>query len=892
MLEDVFSNKDKFFDFFELSVDNANDVADKCNFMVDGDGFKLPRFILPDGEDDVDLFMDKLISSGCERVFERDRIPESEQKNYWYRLESEVETIKKVKGYNGATGIDYFLVLWDILQFCKSEGILTGPGRGSAAGSLLSYVLGITKVNPITKGLMFERFLNEGRIGGSLDENVVEVVLSNGETRYYQPASTDIPVLNGKVKSKLGITRKVVSIEEKTIKKYLSGKLPDIDVDFQSSRIDDVKRYMRDKYGYDNVAYIGTANTFKVKSAFKDLARVFDVPPEKSNYFSKLVEDYMGRAGKNDLNMSVFFKLAIDNPQFYDFLQDNIEMFNLIPLILSQNASLSTHACAMLVLPSEDKAGNAANMHDFIPVRRDGDKIVTEWSGSELDDMGFLKEDILSLGQLDKFAIIYDELRKNGVDVSAYIDYDINYDDHHVMDIFRNGYLQDVFQFGGLRSYMSNLQPGSLDEIVAATALYRPGPMDSGAHEDFIKLKFGEIEPSYDVGCEDITKNTYGLLIYQEQIMAIVSKLGGLSLKDADTVRAGLGKKQLDKVKKFKDRFIEESTSKYGYLKAESEDLWHKIEAFASYSFNKSHAQCYTHIAYMCAYLKHYHPTEFYLASLTESNKDDVSAIIGEVNELGKIKVRPPCVNISTDRFVVLRGDIYWSLEKVDRVGAVCYSSIVSERSERGLFFSMDEFLDRVNKSKVNRGHVVNLVLAGAFDNVCGVEKPYQRFNVLRDYFKRRKEDFPHDDFPANQVGKDYFWEMRQKTITGFGYIDLAGVIKSVVELGKCKVLTDRNYANHHDTSQHYFFAGSVIDVIERKPRSGSGRNFGSMKVDMNGVVMPVTVWSDTWERYSQALKKSKGLMMVMNGVCKFDTYNGRNINSFYSCRDSEIIFV
>ncbi len=899
-LQNIFSDKEMFETLFNKAVSNAYDVADRCNFKIDTDGFKLPLYKPAPGVQywDAQDHLKTMVRERFKEVIKRDNLTESEIIKYRVRFEDEIDILAKVKGYNGANGCDYMLILEDIVSWCAKNDILTGVGRGSAAGSLVSYVLGITQVNPIKNDLYFERFLNEGRIGGSFEEKVIEVLLENGECFELKTGEKNTIEIGHVVKSKLGVDRKVEKVEEKTVTKYISGKLPDIDVDFQSSKIEDVKDYMKEKYGHNNVVHIGTATTFKVKSAFKDIARVFNVPTETANRYSKNIEKYIEKSNKDELDMSVFFKFATDksNPlseEFYDFMQDNVEMFNLISLFISQNSALSTHACAMLILPESDKKGNKTTAFDFIPIRRDGDKLISEWGGSELDDCGFLKEDILSLGQLDKFAFIFKKLKAKGIDINFL---NIDYEDKKALKIFTDGILQDVFQFSGLSDYIKRLEPNNLAELVAATSLYRPGPMDSGAHEAYINLKHGEIEPSYDVGCEDITKDTYGLLVYQEQIMNIVSRLGGLSLKDADTVRAGLGKKQLEKVKKFKDRFINGAVNNYEYLTSEAEELWGKIEMFASYSFNKSHAQCYTTMSYVCAYLKAHYPVEFYLASLTECKDDrkSILPIIAEIKLQKLIELKPPSINHSTDEFEVVNNSIYWSIQKIKGIGEVALQAIIEERNLNGKFFDINEFLSRVGK-KVKSNQIVNLILAGAFDDVQQIKDITGRYLILKKYQEilGNKSKFNQDDYPENLIHKQYFWEILQKDITGLGYIDYKEVIATNIDKNErkaIKIIDETNVLNEHNEKDSYCVGGTILEVAERSPKSGSGKTFGSVELDINGVQITLMVWNETWLAFGAEILKSKGSIIVLtNCNCKVNSFKGSFSNGLYTTQSSKV---
>lgn len=415
---------------------------------------------------------------------------------------------------------DYFLIVWDILNFCKKNKILTGIGRGSAAGCLISYLLGIVQIDPLQYGLLFERFLNEGRVGKSM---------------------------------------------------------PDIDNDIQGERREEVKRYIEEKYGKAYVAGIGTYGTFKIRAAMKDLIRECGGDGKEANYISAAI-------GSEDKFINLFehsLKTG-SNPRIYNFVKKHSYQLNHIPTIFQQPKNQSIHAAGVIIVPKD-----RGEIFEQLPVKSMNDNvIITEWEGGELEEAGFLKVDILGIKQLDKFDEIFKSIKElRGEDVSLEM---IPLDDRKVYSYFQKGWNEDVFQFGGggLKGYCKVLLPDNIEDLIATVALYRPGPIETGAHEDYAAIKNGEKEPECYYGLEEITKNTYSKIVYQEQIMQIVQHLGGFTLVEADDIRKAMGKKIPEVMAKYKEKFIQGAVNNNCPLE-EAESLWDDMERFAGYAFNR-----------------------------------------------------------------------------------------------------------------------------------------------------------------------------------------------------------------------------------------------------------------------------------------------------------------
>lgn len=512
----LFGDIEKGEEFYMIARSNADMIAESCNFEIPTDSRHLPRYEMTKEEkkkyaSNEDMF-DSLIYEGLENKPEL--LEDYSEDVLVERIERESDVIK----YGQV--VDYFLILRDIVNWCKKNNILLGGGRGSSSGSLISYLFGLVNTNPLHFGLIFERFLNKGRVLSSL---------------------------------------------------------PDIDTDVPGEYRPAVKQYMENRFGASQVCSVGTYTTLQIKQAINDVGKIYGASVPTLRRLTKMIEDVKTEED--------FLKLACKRSEINQFLNKYPEMMNIVFLLLGQQKAASIHACAMMIFPKEK------SMYEWCPVRKSGDLIISEWEGGEMDEAGFLKEDILGIEQLDKFTDILNLIEKNtGRKINLYSD--IEYDDPEVYRYFANGWLSDIFQFSakGLCAYTQKLKPKNMDDVVAALSLFRPGPMENGFHMDYIALKNGEKEPEYPIGAEEILKNTYSVLVYQEQIMNICNQLADFDLVTCDKVRKSLGKKKLDVLLPLKTKFIEGYVGKFGskgVTEKNAEILWEQMEEFAKYSFNK-----------------------------------------------------------------------------------------------------------------------------------------------------------------------------------------------------------------------------------------------------------------------------------------------------------------
>jgi len=712
---------------------------------------------------------------------------------YVDRIEKETAVIIK-GGF-----ISYFLILWDIQNFCKERGIWTGIGRGSAAGCLVSYLFGIVKVDPIKYDLLFERFLNESRI---------------------------------------------------------TKGLPDIDTDFQGSRRDEVKKYIEQKYGIDYVTSIGTYGTFKIKAAVKDLARRVGANYQVTNYISGMLEE--------DFDFTDLFTQALQVKQLKEYVQEYPELIEKLPLLLSQPKNASIHAAGVVIVP---KTGG--KIHDQMPVRMSDGMLVSEWEGEYIDYAGFLKCDILGIKQLDKFAEIAALIEKHYSKRVTFDEIEVT-DDEEVLSLFAEGLNEDVFQFGaaGLKGYTKQLKPESIEDLIATVALYRPGPIDIGAHMKYIKLKNGEEEPEYDFGTEEITKNTYGIYCYQEQIMKIVQEVGGLTLVEADEVRKAMGKKLADLMEKYSNIYVEGAIKK-GATEEEARKMWGKMEGFAGYAFNRSHATCYAITGYYCQWYKVHYPLEFWTVSMRyarEEKGERVSRMI-EMQKTSDIVVAPVDINKSS---MLYEADpetqkIYWAITSVKYVGESAVADIMKDRQENGIYFSIEEFCERTKDFRaVNKRVIQNLILAGAFDEVENVRRLQDRLKILQKFHKFIKSKST-EDLVQYAKWEEYHWILKQKDLTGHGDIDFDKIIAETGFAKKARRRIDLIEIQSREASyDEVIVAGFVINVNQKTTKGGKA--YVNLTIRDSREVVQVTIWNESFEKYKETILQSSDKIIILSG--------------------------
>lgn len=770
---------------------NSTTLTDSIDFKIPTGIRHLPKyeFVKTTVED---AFFEKLETGVQERLVGK----VDDLDRYLNELEKECAIIVP----NGLC--DYFMILWDIMNWCREQGIMTGSGRGSVCGSLIAYCLYITDVDPLKYNLMFERFLNETRVSGE------------------------------RAKS--------------------ADSMPDIDCDFPVAFRDTVKEYMSRRYGANHVCSVGTYTRMKLKTCLKDFGKVMGVPFAVMNKLTKDIDDQI------EYTWGDLFNYAATSRELFRFVQDHPELVHMTKYALTQCKTGSVHPSAVIIVPKEDENGNPMDLYSWMPIKRMGDTLVSEWEGKYIDKSGFLKEDILGLNQLDKFSSIIKLIAKNRkqhIDVNT-----IPFGDEEVFRYFQRGWCEDVFQFGamGLMNYCREAKPHTLDDLIAMTALFRPGPMDVKAHETFVEIKNGRKKPKFDPGMEEITRDTYSLYTYQEQIMKAVV-VGGLSPVESDILRTAIKKKNMDLIESFHGKFREG----YSALLRESgikerteekaDEVWSKLLAFSGYGFNKSHAVAYTMMSYWSQWFKVNYPLEFWTTSLQYASKEsDIPYRLVEMKKTGAgIEVRPPDINFSDETFTCdpTTNRIFFSLGKVKGIGERALSFLKAMKQEHGEVFSFEDFITSAPKG-INRTVVLRLITAGAFDLVEGIRNPRQRLDIVKQYLDRRGEPLP-EEYDTPDAHTNAWWVFKQRELTGYGEVDYERMMNEY-GLGKRMVrlyVTAPEFERKNEGDE-VCIVGRVNNVFERQTKRGDA--YGVLQLEVNDLIIQVTLWSDFWVHQSE----------------------------------------
>jgi DNA polymerase-3 subunit alpha len=623
------------------------------------------------------------------------------------RLEFELETVKNM-GFPG-----YFLIVQDFIQAAKQMGVSVGPGRGSAAGSAVAYCLGITDIDPMKYDLLFERFLNPDRIS-----------------------------------------------------------MPDIDIDFDDDGRDEILRWVTEKYGKERVARIVTYGTMAAKSAIKDVARVQKLSISEANRLSNLIPDRLpddkdGNAIK--INLSNCIKLVKELSDARNSSDKNVSStLKYAEMLEGTVRQTGVHACGIII--------GADDLTNYIPLSTAKEKgtyeelLVTQYEGSVIESVGLIKMDFLGLKTL---SVIKETLVN--VKISKGVDVDIDtipLDDRKTYELYSRGDTIGTFQFEspGMQKYLRELKPTKFEDLIAMNALYRPGPM--AYIPDFINRKHGRKEITYDFPeMESRLKDTYGITVYQEQVMLLSRDLAGFTRGQSDELRKAMGKKLKDKMESLHDKFIEGAEKKGFGPREKLEKIWADWSEFAKYAFNKSHATCYSLVSYQTAYLKANYPAEFMAANLTR-NRDNISEITKFMDECRalKITVKGPDVNESDSNFIVTRaGDIRFGLGGVKNVGASAVDAIVRERKTHGTFKNIFDFVERINLNACNKRALEALACAGAFDALPGTRR--------EDFFAKNTKGETFSD-TLIRYGNKYQAEKTSNTNTLFGGFDSVAIVK------------------------------------------------------------------------------------------------------------------
>ena len=655
----------QLFSYCPEAIANTLVIAEKCNLALDFKQVYLPHFEIGQGKS-LDEHLEDMAKAGLERLLPKilkGRDPSLRQK-YEQRLARELDIIKSM-GFAG-----YFLIVSDFIRYAKSRDIPVGPGRGSAAGSLVAYAIGITEIDPIRYGLFFERFLNPDR-----------------------------------------------------------KSMPDIDTDFCMEGRDEVIRYVSEKYGSDRVAQIITFGKMQAKAVIRDVGRALNMPYGEVDRIAKLVP--------NVLNIKLEDAIK-QEPRLQEEQKKNEKVRRLLALsraLEGLNRHSSTHAAGVVI---SDRP-----LVERVPLcKSPNDDIVTQFSMNDLSAAGLTKFDFLGLKTL---TVIRDTLKFIEAGRGVHLDIsDIPLDDRQTFQLLCKGETDGVFQLEsrGMKEILVGLKPDCFEDIIALIALYRPGPLQSGMVQEFIARKQGKTKSTYEVPqLEPILKETYGVILYQEQVMQIASALANYTMGEADTFRKAMSKKNSAEMEKEKPKFLA-GALKNRIPEAKAKKIFEQMETFAGYGFNKSHSAAYAMISYQTAYLKAHYPVEFMAALLTseKGNRDKVIKHISVCKEMG-IPVLPPDINQSALDFSVDGGNIRFGLAAVKNVGESAIESIIDSRNKEGPFKSFLDFCSRVDLRKINKRVVESLIKCGAFDSLrYGRRRLMEGFERVMDAGQRLQE--------------------------------------------------------------------------------------------------------------------------------------------------------
>ncbi|MBR3149370.1 MAG: DNA polymerase III subunit alpha [Eubacterium sp.] len=731
------------FDGFEGAIENTEKIADMCNFDFEFGNTKLPYFETPDNMDHFEYFR-KLCYKGLRKRYGQD-VPDE----YVSRLEYELETVNKM-GYT-----DYYLIVQDFVRFAKSRDIPVGPGRGSGAGSLAAYCIGITDLDPMKYDLIFERFLNPERVS-----------------------------------------------------------MPDFDIDFCYERRQEVIDYVTEKYGADHVAQIVTFGTLQTRAAIRDVGRAMGMPYSAVDAVAKMVP--------NDFKITIE-KAVEKSSALRNAMAENEEVAKLIQTarqVEGMPRNTSTHAAGVVI--THDPVSS------YVPLATNDGLVVTQYIMTTLEELGLLKMDFLGLRTL---TVIDDASKAAGINI-----HEIPIDDEKVYKLFAKGHTEGIFQFesSGMKQMLMNLKPTALEDLIAATSLYRPGP--ASQIDTFVENSKNKNNIKYDTPLlEPILKNTYGCMVYQEQVMQIFRSLAGYSFGRADVVRRAMSKKKHDVMEQERSTFIDGCAKNNIDFKT-ANAIFDKMTDFASYAFNKSHAACYALVAYQCAYLKTYYPAEFMAALLTSvlDSSNKVARYIAECKRLG-LRLAPPNINSSMKGFTANGKVINYGLLGIKNLGNDFIEEIIAERS-KGDFENLFDFCERMQSSHFNRRAVESLIRCGALDGMgANRRQMLQGLPVLTTNIEEQHRKTMYGQVGLFDISEDFGMEFELPDVKEFPKSELLQMEKEMTGL----------YLSGHpmDKYEDYITRAGCVRTFEVIEAGGASSNLkAGASVTLCGIISHITI--------------------------------------------------
>ncbi len=797
----------ELFKDYPEAITNTTEIADKCDFKIKFP-VSMPVYRIPEKSKakDLEQYLEEVVWEGIRRRYDNIDEKITERVNY------ELSVINKMGFAN------YFLVVADLIQAARLRGIMVGPGRGSAAGSIVAYALEITNVEPLEGNLLFERFLNPERVS-----------------------------------------------------------LPDIDIDFDDEKREEVIKYCQEKYGDDSVAQIITFGKMSSRMVLKDVGRVLNVPLSEINKITAKIPVKFGKVTqlKDALDL-------VDLKYIKESKDKKLQELITHSLVLEdKNRSVGTHAAGIVITPDA--------VTNYVPIFQNpkgGDTavdIATQYSMNYLEDAGVIKMDFLGLRTL---SIIERTIKMIKENYGIYIDIEkIPRNDKKTYYLISEGKTLAVFQFesNGMQEYLRQLKPHSLEELSAMNALYRPGPMSQIPL--FIARKHGEqpIEYLHPI-MESVLSNTYGILVYQEQVMQLVQKVANFTLGEADVLRRAMGKKQRAEVDKMKPKFMEGAQSN-GVSKEIAEQIFELIDKFADYGFNKSHSWAYSWVAYQTAYLKANYPAEFLAANMTAelNNQDKIVELIDEAKSLG-IEILPPDINKSVATFSVKDNTIYFGMAAVKGVGIKSVENIVETRKEKP-FKSFYDFIKRTDQKQVNRRVLEALIFAGAFDSITGGKRRalYEAIDDALDFSKSKSKneglssifeiggsiddsssiepELPNVKEWTDRERLEHEKEVLNFYVTGHPLKEFDTIVKSFSNTTLTRIKLGSEEEDTPDLPEQVRFCGLVSSIRTRRDKSNRPIAF-VMVEDYYGKIECI-FWSESYAKYQHLLVDNSEITLV-----------------------------
>lgn len=679
------------------------------------------------------------------------------------------------------------------------------------------------------------------------------------------------------------------------------GSLPDVDNDFQSDKRPEVKEYTERRYnknGLQRVFSAGTYTTLKSKACLKDVARTMRIPTSIVNYITAIIDD-------DKCDYTGLFKLAATNKKVAKFMGDHPQLFEDVRTLMFQPRSSSVHASALLITP-DTKDGETMECFDYVPIKKVDGILVSENDGYELDELGLLKNDCLATKELSKIHQTLDL-------VNTVYHQDItleklatgSLDDEKVYEVLANGCTQNVFQFSshGITKFLTEMKPSNIGDLIAANALYRPATM--GNLDDYVNCKKGLVAPVYLWGTYNSLKDTFGLVVFQEQIVMMAREVGGFSLGEGVKLVKFVSKKKTDKIRAMKDKFMI-GAKKNGCPQEDADKIWAQIEAAGTYCFNKSHATAYAVTAYAGAWLKVHYPTAFYTVALQWADDNELVALMGEMEAISNAKVVPPDINVSEDIFHTdyNTNEIFWSISRIKQLGAKAVQWIIDERKKNGEFTSITNFIDRIFKYKlkkyeywddpdnedeatrcpVNARCVLNLILAGCFDKVEHAGSVIERYAIIEKAAEQLGFEIKEKDIPVDMRGKHYFWSQQQVKVSGIGSVDYKRIydnsaIKPQLK-GRVSYATLQSITPNEMDGKKVGVCATVVEVEEKKFKSkktGGEETFCKLLLQQNNDLCECIVWPEEYKSMRPQLIDSKNKLIIFSATVKYSDYAGKN---------------